>query len=231
MALPPVTSGLIGYWPFDTVNPPSPTYYTTPDLSGNDQDIILYGYGATTFQVLGRLRNAFSFDGNASSSYNSFGVGTLASNITGDFSVCLLVNPSPGNIGLFAPTWVYLSDQGSTGIELGWFPNYHLFSSYANNMYNALSTMVPINQWTFLCYLFTGGNCSLYINNALTDTIPHTIQYPITGTFYIGQAANNFFPGLIDEVIFYNRAITAGEVDTLYQWTQPFQKKVTWNVS
>jgi len=88
------------------------------------------------------------------------------------------------------------------------------------------TTDAPIGQWTHLVGTWDGTTLRLYINGALNQyaTLNMTpwdsgCPFHIGGVYdpagdceYIGQ----FFNGLIDEVTYYNQALSAADVSSLY---------------
>ncbi len=79
---------------------------------------------------------------------------------------------------------------------------------------NALSAsyVPPANTWVHLVATRDAGTWKLYVNGALAITgVTQTPNIP-TGWTYIGTT----FPGSIDEVRFYNRALSASEIASQY---------------
>ncbi len=76
------------------------------------------------------------------------------------------------------------------------------------------------NEWTFYVGTFDGNSVNLYENSVLVNSLPNTI-IPVTTTapLYIGRWGNNAdwdCGGSIDEVMIFNRALSAEEVEELY---------------
>ena len=90
--------------------------------------------------------------------------------------------------------------------------------------YRAMSTAAPaLNTWTQLVgtYDATSKTMTLYVNGAAQGTAVDTTAFPAHGAFTVGRALRNgapsdFFPGEINNVQTYNRALTATEVSNLY---------------
>jgi hypothetical protein len=95
--------------------------------------------------------------------------------------------------------------------------------SVPNDFYRPLTAddPVPPMTWTHLAVTYDGSNARLYVDGALADT------KPITGSFgddttplILGGNGNEGiiserFPGRIDEIVLYNRALTDAEVRAL----------------
>ena len=64
-----------------------------------------------------------------------------------------------------------------------------------------------------------GTTARLYVDGNLEVTQIKTYQTTSTGTAFIGASvgSSEYFPGLVDEVSLYNRALTAPEVQAIYQ--------------
>ena len=85
----------------------------------------------------------------------------------------------------------------------------------------ASATGLALNSWHHLVATYDGSNIKIYIDGALDVSAPYTATTPTnTNPFTIGGAfeggSPSFFQGLMDEVSVYNRALTAGEVEAIY---------------
>jgi len=128
-----------------------------------------------------------------------------------------------GQFGNILTKWDGGSDQRSYGLVIQ--PSgkvaFAVNSDGGNaNIGNAFSLdIIPTNQWIHLCGTYDGGALKLYVNNVLQNTTPWTNGiFPGSVPLSIGSAlvAGAFFQGLIDELSLYNRALTAAEVQDLY---------------
>jgi hypothetical protein len=76
---------------------------------------------------------------------------------------------------------------------------------------------IAVNKWTFLAATYDGGSLKLYVDGTQVSTVAvsGTIA-PSSGLLKIGGNAiwGEWFNGLIDEIRIYNRALTAGEIQT-----------------
>ncbi|MEU0567860.1 LamG-like jellyroll fold domain-containing protein [Nonomuraea sp. NPDC005983] len=87
----------------------------------------------------------------------------------------------------------------------------------------ALSETAPrLGEWTHLAGVYdaAAGELSLYVNGRLESTVPFTQPWEATGPLAIGRAkaggaAADFWPGDLDEVRVYGRAMFADEVADL----------------
>ena len=80
---------------------------------------------------------------------------------------------------------------------------------------------LDFNEWTHIVGTYDGVTTRLYKNGVLKTTSPDTCDGNIqsTTTFKIGSSAvgAQFFNGTIDEVHIYKKALSSGEVTTLYE--------------
>jgi hypothetical protein len=79
---------------------------------------------------------------------------------------------------------------------------------------------VPTNGWVHLaCTHTTGGNVTLYVNGAVAGSGTSGQDLgPIQTAILVGASETTagvaqYFPGAIDDVRLYNRALTSGEIN------------------
>lgn len=156
------------------------------------------------------------------------------------FSFSMTV-PSAG--GSFC-SWLYPVSYPNTGMSfiLYWFDvSGNLFSvamendgqiNFAIGTNSAPSAQVlPTNTWTHVCTTFSGSSkqYNIYINSI--HVTPGTFSgsdWPLgTNTAYVGnmnppsQGSNQYFSGEMDEVSFFNVALQASDVQSIYASTSP----------
>lgn len=103
--------------------------------------------------------------------------------------------------------WMFFSPDGVTDIDFG------------------SSVPVPLNQWSHIGVTFAAGVLTLYVDGVATGT--HDFGAALNqnsanlriGAFYcnFGDALGRPFAGRIDEVGYYDRALTASEIAAVYQ--------------
>ncbi|MCP3137603.1 apiosidase-like domain-containing protein [Pyxidicoccus xibeiensis] len=74
---------------------------------------------------------------------------------------------------------------------------------------------LPLNTWTHLAATYDGAAFSLYVNGALVSSVAQTATMDVsTNELRIGgnRVWGEYFPGRIDEVRIYNRALTPAEI-------------------
>ncbi len=221
---PPNNLGLSAYWPFDEGS-------TTKaiDHSGNGNAGTLSGTTVPTW-VSGRHAKALSFDG--SSSYVT-GVGTTLPNVgaSANVTVSAWIKPTStsGTKTIF--------NKGLSGSCFNYgmvLINGVLTARNTGNDYSVQSGTVPANAWTFVTIVFNGSGATGYINGVLSSTNASGFTTSCGDTHWmIGARAYNalseFFPGSIDDVRVYTRALTAGQVTALYTQGEVVQKEAPRN--
>jgi len=224
----PIPLGLSGFWPGDG--------------NGNELHRSLNAqmlHGATF--APGRVGNAFKFDGHAACARIA-APGSLTGSLTSEASpepgiqeqvfafgawVKLDIRGKPGMMTILdnLPTLV------NTGERLVIDPEDHFRFCFrgasAQDCMNGQSatvvsrTRVVAGKWFHVMGVKSLGKISIYVDGNLeaTGTSNTTTRKTGTGDLYIGgnPTDNTFFGGLIDEVVFYERALSEKEVRQIYQ--------------
>ncbi len=86
------------------------------------------------------------------------------------------------------------------------------------------TTPVSANVWTHLAYTWDSTTEYIYKNGQFTESRPRNFNY-IPGQARIGNGwwgdPANAYPGLIDELKVFDRTLTAGEVESLFELSCP----------
>ena len=202
-------NGLISYWPFDTATGSNSTL--AKDVVG-DNDGAVNGPTQTTSDVKGE---DYSFDG--VNDYIRISSINLKQNHTLSAWVKPLISYSNGVIlGSGAPNsyGLYLSHSGLPGIC--YQPSTKVSQPDSCIFYN-----VPPNLWSQIVISRVQGNISVYVNGIrVASTIVNVVTWPDEDLFleFMGlEFLTAFpFPGNIDEVGIWNRALNDSEVQQLY---------------
>jgi hypothetical protein len=96
----------------------------------------------------------------------------------------------------------------------------HLATGAAYNAGVYLGRDLPLGEWAHLAFTFDGVVGRAYLNGVETGSSPFSFSFPNSAELVIGNSGitcpgADGFPGLIDEVYLFNRALAAREVATL----------------
>lgn len=216
------SSGLVGYWSFNGKDISGTTAY---DRSGQGNNGTLINGPAP---IMGKVGQALSFDGADDYVSVNTTAGSLGSN---NQTICAWVQPSSTakaivvsktDPGVAAMSFFINSDHSGNASPGSW--GFGLVGSGPSYLISAVeSNVISVGQWTHLCAARTGPTTMSLYRNGVLDSPTWTTSSNVTelssGTFYIGTRmdVNGFyFPGSIDEVRIYNRALSASEVTALY---------------
>jgi hypothetical protein len=215
-----LSSGLVGYWPLDGKTTNWATGKTT-DLSGQNNAGQLINMSTTTSPVAGKIGQALKFDGSSQYITTNRNIQTFCSVSTCSLSVWLY--PTGSAVSVSAS----YNGQGALGDDTGNMGIYRANISGNDRIwaYNWDSgdrrvgvTYTP-NTWVHIVWVHTGGVLYAYKNGVLVGS---TASGDEAGpwNFQIGKGyttgTSPYWPGRIDDVRIYNRALSASEVQALY---------------
>lgn len=199
--------GLLAYWAANG---------TARDSVGANKGIPTNGAAF----VAGKVGQAFSLDG--TNDYIQIGPNE-ALRVSTRISIGAWIFPTgPGSDS--RDGGIILSKEGE--YEVGRAPDGTIWWALANSnpgwrgIYTAI--IAPQNTWTHLALVYDGTVVNVFANGTLGDARGATGGIGDANTslndFRIGgrQEGPQFFAGLVDEVVLYNRALSATEVQTLY---------------
>jgi hypothetical protein len=194
--------GLVAHWSFDDC--------TAKDVSGNGHDGIKNG----TICVDGLRSKALSFNGTSdfiSSSSNNIPIANSARTIS---ALVKPIVPTGGPIIGWGPVLTacnkacYLILNGTGFYLVGWC---------VENDLGGPANVLP-NIWYYVTATYDGTIWRLYVNGG--EVANKALSWDTIRTdIYIGSDDRglSFFNGLIDDIRIYNRALSASEVQQLYQ--------------
>jgi len=201
---PPIPQGIVGYWPFDG---------SAVDVSGNGH----HGTNVGATVVTGKQGLAYQL----SNSSDYIDLNTPVS-MSGQFTTSLWIKPSS-----VSGTRRVISNFSDGGFDL------HLYSGSGSVIFRvyrdgALTAsaeggpLPPVGAWTHLAGVWNGSSVLLYVNGQLRASAP-TGQTPETSsaTIKVGALGNlglrqEDFAGAVDEVMLFNRPLSASEIATIY---------------
>ena len=193
------TSGLVGWWPFNG---------SANDESVNGNNGVVNGPILTTDRF-GNSNKAYSFDGvndNINPLQNNLPFGTNPRTI----SLWFQRIGAGGNLfsyGSANTSNAYMIAIGSNIISnQGWADDFPVYPSIDNS-------------WHYLVCSFDGLNSTIYLDNINLGSNAMPNWNTIAGSFYFGTRVLNdmdFFNGKLDDIGIWDRALTACEIQKLY---------------
>ncbi|HKR13834.1 MAG TPA: LamG-like jellyroll fold domain-containing protein [Pyrinomonadaceae bacterium] len=206
----PGIAGLKGHWRFDEG---SSTTAADSSGTGNTGTLSSASWGA------GKLNNAASFSG---SNYVNMGASSSLE-ATNALTISAWIFPtgsgSDGTLG-----GVIVNKEGE--YQLVRFPDgtirWALNNSTPGWTFVNSGAVAPLNRWTHVALVYNNWSIQTYVNGVLVHThagagaIADNV-HPSDDDFRVGgrQAWSQFFQGRIDEVRFYNRGLSAADVQSL----------------
>ncbi|GIW66911.1 MAG: hypothetical protein KatS3mg095_0809 [Candidatus Parcubacteria bacterium] len=202
--------GLVGYWSFDDC--------TAKDLSGNENNGTLVN-GPTC--VDGKVGKALSFDG--VDDYVNVPDNSMLI-LTGNLTILLWMNKTSE-----ANDWQRLIGKGNSNHRnYGlWEENVSgqriLFQQYGGGCGNLFSnSKLATGTWYLVGAIRSENNGFIYINGNKDSSgscwgTPYTSNDPLTFAY---AGFHTFYPGFIDEIRIYNRALSDAEIKALYEATK-----------
>ena len=215
--------GMISYWTFDDSGDPG-----KDDVSTNDGTLLNGALHVTAGQKVGT--GAVSFDGGTGHIELDYSDFRKSSSDSFSFAAWFKADdPSPASgqfiFGVGAPCgpdngtllWTLVAADGAIAAQTG------KFCQVNNSLPEAA---IVAGQWYHTVGVFDSGNVLLYVDGILRSTEAYTVGATPQPSALIAAIGNNLgapsargFNGLIDEVAFFDRALTVDEVGDLHAST------------
>jgi len=215
-----IKNGLVGRWGFD-----EGTGTVTYDESGNGNNGTLIN--GPTWQSTSSCKVGYCLGFNGSSTYVNMGTSTVFHfGANQPFTITLwflksgtggirprLLSKRTGNI------WyeVYLNDPNGNYIQAS------VAYNYSGGIYTNIGQVpVNLNQWYFVAFVrnTNAGQVYLYVNGQLqASSADATVNYPvddINTPLMTSYTTDSILNGLEDDIRIYNRALSASEIQQLY---------------
>lgn len=195
---------------------------TASDLSGNaNHGAVLNG----AVWVPGKIGNALSFDG--VNDHVRIPSSATINSATSGITVAAWIYRNANQNG-----WITLAtrQKGTSYFEHYWLgfngSNYRWFVNTTNGYSNYnLGGTAPLGQWVHLAGTYDGSTVKLFMNGVENFSSAHGGTLPSeTNPINIGGSSNDGtgninedFNGKVDNVRIYNRAISASEIESVFQ--------------
>ncbi len=215
-----VKNGLVGWWTFDGKNM---TNTTATDVSGSGNTGALTSMTKTGSAAAGKIGQALKFNGvdqtvripnSASINPSTITVSAWIKVTTpGAFESIF----SKDNSGGGTRVWQFRKESGGT-VTLIVFRNSDSTNSQAQS-----SVSVDDGKWHFVTGTWDGTNIKVFVDGVQSGgstAFSGILKQGQSNDAYIGMIETGlpgFFPGSIDDVRIYNRALTASEIQALYK--------------
>ena len=195
----------------------------TVPLPSESFEVITYtGNGGTQKIEGGKILRGAEFNG--SNSYITTGY-TAVSSTAASISLWVNIN-SYTNYGGFAVDSTGAGAPVRLAVGQGSGTSGNLWVSMGNGSTSwyqdpaASLTSYGLNNWFHLVVTVDGTTVKVYINNSLINTFTSSISYAGAGVgpYYLGGWGSSLLlNGKLDQVRFFNKAVSSSEVTTLYQ--------------
>ncbi len=209
-----LNSGLLLRWSFDGADLTDKVY----DRSSNNNNGYYNGRATSTAKVPGKIGQGLSFNGTS----DSVIAPDTASLDTSNMSVSLWFNADRVNtFGRLVGRWgnndlIFLIDTTNTG-ELYYEIDTDGVLFGECGAVNTTDAFLVAKTWYHVVLTNDGTTSKIYLNGTkLNADDPCTGPASGNSRFHVGGDLGEYFPGKIDEVRYYNRALTAAEIKQLY---------------
>ena len=194
-------NSLVGWWRMDDVNSSGDVV----DYTGRNNGTRINATQTTA----GKLGKGFSFDGDGDYVNLPITADWYGNNIN-NLTVVMWVKPTTDQtispFGTCCTARLYVSRQGD--------PNW--FIGINNKGNQDTGQTVDENSWQHLALVLNDGTASLYKNGIAPLSTTSYSQYTPDNTPLIGYDRDYFFNGSIDDVMVFNRSLSAEEIRGLY---------------
>lgn len=211
-----ITTGLYGHWPLDG---------DVADISGNGLNLTVVGT-APTYNENGTIDGCYQFD-NLNSGPSMLAAMTTAVDPNDSITITGWINPSVLQDGFSATSphiivRMYNSPTSTNIMDLR-IRDGKLDCYYTNPSLNISSGLaVPTNEWTFIALIQDKATLKFYMNDQFSS------EFAVDGgqsynRFTIGSApgTSRGLTGLLDDLRVYKRALSASDLQAVYNYTTP----------
>jgi len=196
------------------------SYWKLEDVSDSKGANTLTNNGTVVFDAA-KFSNGANLG--TSNSTKSLLISTNASlEITGNITISAWIKASS------APTFSTICGKFLDSTHKGYWLTFnggkcgmYISTTGSNQTGEALSSTLSNDVWYYVTGTYDGSNIKIYINGKLENSIAQTGSiYSSTGDLAIGKLGSlsaDYFSGSIDDTAIFSRALSASEVNELYQ--------------
>ncbi len=211
-----LSSGLVGYWPLDGETTNWSTGFSS-DVSGNGNNGILTGMSTTTTPVIGKMGGALTtgITSYVSATSNNFPIGGSARTISAWIKPTTLTSSE-------ADFFQYGSKSSGLANIIGIISFHPFYSAWIGDL-ECNSITVSAGTWSFITFTNTSASTgTLYYNGVpcASGSVGNTINTASAAPACFGNVCGDtsrYMTGAVDDVRVYNRALSAQEIQMLYE--------------
>ncbi|HWF18368.1 MAG TPA: immunoglobulin domain-containing protein, partial [Verrucomicrobiae bacterium] len=196
--------GLIAYYPFSG---------NANDATGNGNNGTVSG-AALTQDRFGNPGMAYQFDG------------------VSNYIYCSIVNIPAGSAPRALSLWAQSDATNTAGANPAWWGSQQSLQGFGIEAYGTpylwagqldggvdvvYSDAVVDTNWHQLVLTYDGATLAIAVDGVQQNNLGVTANTSISGLYIGSGLAANYFPGAVDEVRIYNRALSTNDVAQLYQ--------------
>ncbi|CAN5322876.1 hypothetical protein BH10PAT1_BH10PAT1_1780 [soil metagenome] len=212
-----LSNGLVGYWKMDETSWTNDcSTATVTDSSGNANNLkSCPNTTGPTGGGVGKFGNGGTFDGSNDYLDLTTAVNLPTTDAAQTISVWYKVASNPAG----AQDMVH-TEGGFDEVDLGFKSSNIIVSKYGGTTLVS-ATPPTAGVWNHIVYVFDGLTHYLYINGVLqnTSTVSPNTGWSISHiSIGSNKGVSQFFSGTLDDVRYYNRALSPAEVNNLYNW-------------
>ncbi len=197
----PAPTGLVGWWPGDG---------NTDDLANGDNGVL---QGGVTYAA-GKVGQAFSFDGSG----QALSVGNPVGLQLQDFTIEAWIQRASLTQVSSDPSGGAIFGYGNGGYLLGLNNSGQMFLTQIGVSVSSSAQIID-SSWHHVAVAKVGTSVVFYVDGVAYPAPAFSVSFQFTTPAAIGARGDNLansFLGLIDEVSIYSRALTASEIQGIY---------------
>jgi prepilin-type N-terminal cleavage/methylation domain-containing protein len=202
---------LAGYWPMD-----ESLGTTAFDASGNGNNGTLTGTLVWSDKVQCRVGKCLGMDATATNYVAIPNNSQVDAQTTLTLSAWIYPRSTGGSDSrsavIFASSYYLSYNDSSKNLSCYWY------NTNPEGYHETPSGSVPLNRWSHIACVWDGSQLREYVNGQLLNTVAVTQAGRIAGDLQLGsEGIARQLDGYLDDVRIYTRALSDGEMKSLYQ--------------